>query len=76
MLSSAREQVEAELAAQLGQRGDGQVLAHGQPGEELVDLIALGQAELADVGDVEAGDVAALEDDLAGGRAALRRSAS
>ena len=37
-------------------------------GEQLVDLIALGQAELADIGDVHAGDVAALEHDLARGR--------
>ena len=28
------------------------------PREKLVDLVALGQAELADVGDVHAGDVA------------------
>ena len=35
----------------------------GQAGEELVDLVALGQAELADVGDAHAGDVAAVEDD-------------
>ena len=47
------EQVEAEFAAQLGERRDRQVLAHGQPGEQLVDLIALGQAELAHVGDAQ-----------------------
>ena len=35
--------------------------------EELVDLVALGQAELAHVGDGHAGDVAALEHDFAGG---------
>ena len=64
----AAQQVEPELAAQLGQRGDRQVLAHRQASEELVDLVALGQAELADVGDVHAGDVAALEHDRAGGR--------
>ena len=64
----AAEQVEPELAAQFGERGDDEVLAHGQAAEQLVDLVALGQAELADVGDVHAGDVAALEDDLAGGR--------
>ena len=51
------QQIEAELAAPFGERGDGQVLAHRQPGEQLVDLIALGQAELAHVGDVHAGDV-------------------
>ena len=68
MLDELAEQVEPEFAAQFGQRGDRQVLAHRQPGEQLVDLIALGQAELADVGDVHAGDVAALEHDLAGGR--------
>ena len=68
MLRSAAEQVEAEFAAQLGERRDRQVLAHGEAREQLVDLIALGQAELADVGDAHAGDVAALEHDLARGR--------
>ena len=75
-LPRLREQVEAELAAQLGQRGDREVLAHGQAREQLVDLVALGQAELADVGDAHAGDVAALEHDRAGRSAAPRRSAS
>src|SRR6185312_13277706 len=55
----APEQVEGEAAAPLGERGDGDVLAHGLPQEELVHLVALGEAELADLGDVEAGDVAA-----------------
>ena len=41
---------------------------HRQLREQLVDLIALGQAELADVGDALAGDVAALEHDRARGR--------
>ena len=59
--SSDVEQIEPELAAQLRQRRDGHVLAHRQAVEQLVDLIALGQAELADLGDVDAGDVAALE---------------
>ena len=68
MLAEAAEQVEPELAAQLGERGDGEVLAHRQPVEQLVDLIALGQAELAHVGDAHAGDVAALEHDRAGRR--------
>jgi hypothetical protein len=51
------EQIEPELAAQLRQRRDGQVLAHGQAVEQLVDLVALGQPELADVGHGLAGDV-------------------
>ena len=68
MLAGSAEQIEPELAAQLGEHGDGEVLAHGQPGEQLVDLIALGQAELADLGDADAGDVLALEHDRAGGR--------
>ena len=41
------------------------VLAHRQASEQLVDLVALGQPELAHFGDVDAGDVAALEDDAA-----------
>ena len=49
MLPDVAQQIEAELAAQLGQRGDGDVLAHRQPREQLVDLVALGQAELADL---------------------------
>ena len=56
------------MSAQLRQRGDDDVLAHGEPAEQLVDLVALGQAELAHVGDVHAGDVAPLEHDAAGGR--------
>ena len=62
------EHVEPELAAQRGERRDGQVLAHREAGEQLVDLVALGEPELADVGHVHAGDVAALEHDRAGGR--------
>src|SRR5262249_29948165 len=63
------EQIEPELAAPLRQRRDGQVLAHGQAVEQLVDLVALGEAELADIGHRHAGDVAALEQDPArGGR--------
>ena len=76
MLFRIAEQVELELAAQLRQRRDGQVLADGQTVEQLVDLVALGQAELADVGDGHAGDVAALEQDLARTSAAPRTSAS
>src|SRR5262249_21769755 len=39
------EQIEPELAAQLRQRRDGQVLAYGQAIEKLVDLVAVGEAE-------------------------------
>ena len=62
------QQVEAERAAPLRQRGNDDVLAHRQAGEELVDLIALGQAKLAHLRDVHAGDVATIEQDAAGGR--------
>src|SRR5262252_11017294 len=67
------EQIEPELAALLRQRGDRQVFAHGQAGEQLVDLITLGEPELADVGDGHAGDVAAFEEDLARGGRYLAR---
>ena len=66
--ADAAQQVEPERPALLGERGDGDVLAHGQPREQLVDLVALGQAELAHFGDAEAGDVAALEHDAPFGR--------
>src|SRR5690606_3944723 len=59
------------LAARLAERRDHEVAPDRQPVEELVDLVAFGQAELADVADTHAGDVAALEDDLAGARLGL-----
>jgi hypothetical protein len=63
------EQVEPELAAQLCERRNYEVFAHSQTIEQLIDLITLGQAELADIGHRHAGNVAALEQDLAcGGR--------
>ena len=61
-------QVEPEFSAQLGESRDRQVLPHRQASEELVDLIALGEAELADFRDLQARDVAPLEHDLARGR--------
>src|ERR1051325_1941403 len=66
--AQAPQQVEAELAAQRRERRDGQVLAHRQAVEELVHLVALGEAELAHIGDAHAGDVAAPEHDLPRGR--------
>ena len=42
------------------------VLPHRQPAEELVHLVTLGQSELTDRGDIEAGDVTAFEHDPAG----------
>jgi hypothetical protein len=62
------EQIEFELAAQIGQHRNRQVLAHRQMGEKLIDLIALGQAQLTDIGHALAGDVVALEQDRARGR--------
>lgn len=65
MTPELAEQIEPELPAQFGQRGDRQVLANGEASEELVDLIALGEPELANLGDLQSRDVAALEHDLA-----------
>src|SRR6185312_15655940 len=67
-LPNAAEQIKPERAALLRQRRDRDVLADGEPREKLVDLIALREAELADVGHVIAGDVAAFEQDAARGR--------
>ena len=46
---------------------DPDVLPHRQPIEKLVDLVTLGQAELANLGDVHPGDVAARKNDPARG---------
>src|SRR5205823_14806878 len=62
------EQIELEFAAPFGKRSDDDVFADCQTGEELVDLIAFGQAKLANVGNVHAGDIAPIEYNLAGGR--------
>src|SRR6185436_14019544 len=63
------EQIEPERAAQFRERRDGQVLAHSQAVEQLIDLVALGETELADIGHRHAGNIATLEQDLArGGR--------
>jgi hypothetical protein len=59
----AAKQVETELAAQKRQRGNDEILAHSQSGEQLVDLVALGQAKLAYVGAIHPGNVAAIEND-------------
>ncbi len=64
--AQAAQQVEAEFAAQCGERGDGHVLAHRQAVEQLVDLVALGEAELAHVGHALAGDVLAAKADAPG----------
>ncbi len=56
------------MPAQFRERRDGQVFAHGKTVEQLIDLVAFGEAELADVGHRHAGDVATLEQDLPGGR--------
>ena len=37
---------------------------HRQTSEQLIDLIALGQPELAHIGDAHAGDIVAVEQDL------------
>ena len=55
------EQVQPELTPQLREGRDGQVLPHRVAGEQLVHLIAFGEAELANVGDVHACDVATLK---------------
>ena len=71
----APQKVERESAPPFGQRGDDDVVAQRQPGEELVHLIALGQPELTHAGDLHAGDVAAMEEDAPGSSASSRRSA-
>ena len=67
----APQQVEAEGAAALAKSRDHNVFAHRQAVKELVDLIAFGQAELAHPGYVHAGDVAAVENYMPGGRRQL-----
>src|SRR6185369_12769419 len=59
------EQVEPKLSAQFRQCRNRQVLAHRQSIEELVDLVALGQPELAGVGYGLSGDVLAFKHNLA-----------
>src|SRR5262249_3547882 len=66
-------EIERKGAAPFGQRGDDDVFAQGQPIEELVDLVGLGQAELADRGDVPAGDIAPVEKNATGGGAHFTR---
>ena len=65
------QQVEFELAADLAERRDPQVLPDRQAIEELIDLIALGEPELADVGDAHPGDIAPFEHDPARSRGNL-----
>ena len=62
------EQVEAKGAAPLRKRRDHDVLARRQAIEQLIDLVALGQARLTDLGDAAPGNVAALENDRSRGR--------
>src|SRR4029078_10161953 len=67
-LSRILEQIELELAAQLSECRDCQVFAHSQAIEQLVDLVTLGQAQLADIGYCLTRDVLLLEHNLPGGR--------
>ena len=55
------EQVQPEGTAQLRQDADCQIFANRQAIEELVDLITLGEAKLAHLGNRHAGDVVPFE---------------
>src|SRR5262245_28344297 len=62
------EQVELELASQSRKRRDDDVFAHRQSREQLIDLVAFGEAELTHIRHVHAADVASIEHDASGGR--------
>jgi hypothetical protein len=61
-------QIKTKRSALFSECRDHRVLAHGQSVEQLIDLIALRQTELAHASDAEAGDVAAFEHDAPFGR--------
>src|SRR6185437_15544301 len=67
------EHIEAERSTPFGQRRNGEILANGKRREELIDLIALCQAKLADLGDAVTDDIMALKLDTALGRRDLAR---
>ena len=64
----APEQIELEFAPQFGKRRNDNIFTDRQTGEQLIDLVALGQAELTNVDNAHAGDIAPVEHDLAGAR--------
>src|SRR6185312_6028302 len=67
-LRKAPEHVEPELAPDLAECSNRQVLPDGEALEKLVDLVTLGEPDLTGIGDVQVRDVAAIEHDFSGSR--------
>ena len=74
--SSRRSRSSRKRPRWLRQPGDLDVLPDGQPGKELIDLVAFGQPQLTHAGDVQPGDILAVEQDPPLRGVHLRRSAS